>query len=424
MQNSATNNSSSQVTILKNIKQLITLKDVLDKKGRFLKPEDLGLINNACVVAKNGIIEWVGLTSDLSSEWLQHHPTIISGEDLIISPVLVDCHTHLVFAGNRAQEYLMRLNGITYQEIAAKGGGINFTATKTKNAQKDILLNSARDKIIQFIHLGVGVLEIKTGYALDPQGEIKILEIIHQLKNEFKNKIILKCTYMAAHAVPAQFSSSQDYLHQVVIPTLNNAVQNSACSIDAVDIFHENNYFSTQDVLDLYQACQQLGLPLKLHADEFQNNEGAKLACSLGCLSADHLLNVSNEGVTALAQADSHTVAVLLPGTAFFLGKAIAPAKKLLAAGACVAMASDFNPGSCHWNDLFSIARSAAPTLGFNETQFWAAITYNAALALGITDLGIIKPGFRATFTAFHVPSCEDLLYNWCEVPKRQIISL
>ena len=255
----------------------------------------------------------------------------------------------------------------------------------------------------------MGSIEIKSGYALNHEGEKGLIRLIDRLKKQYAPRIQILNTFMAAHAVPPEYSSSHHYLCEVCLPLMEELASEGL--IDAVDIFHEDGYFDANDVETLFDTCAKLDLPVKMHADEFSDHGGASLAVKYGALSCDHLLCTSDEGIRALA--DSSTVATLLPGTGFFLGKPQAPADRFLAAGCKVALASDYNPGSCHWDDLLSIANLAGPNLSMNQVQLWAGVTLNAAHALGLSNQGAIRPGLSARFSLFECESVDEITYFW-----------
>src|SRR5690606_39248632 len=219
--------------------------------------------------------------------------------------------------------------------------------------------------------------------------------LIDRLKKHFYPRVQIFNTYLAAHDVPKDFSCSRDYLNQVVLPLLEKLAPLNI--IDSVDIFHELNYFSDSDVRVLFSKDKELGIPRKVHADELNNNEGAALAAEFEALSADHLLKISDDGIQKLAS--SSTVATLLPGTAFFLGKPLAPARAMLDAGVKIAIASDYNPGSCHCDNVLLVASIAAAQLKMNITETWCGMTLNAAHALGLKNQGALIPGMRPRFS-------------------------
>lgn len=388
------------------LNQLVTLEKAHAKDGRNLLPDDLSSIKDGAVVFDNDKIIWAGKTSDLPVEY-SHNTYNLSG--YVLTPELVDSHTHIVFGGDRAQEYSDRLNGTPYEEIAKRGGGILFTMKETQQASTEKLFQMACERIERVSSYGVGTIEIKSGYGLSFEKEKEISLIIDRLKKHFAPKIQVFNTYLAAHDVPKTFSSSTDYMQQVVIPLLRDLAPFNV--IDAVDIFHEKNYFTEADTKLLFEEAKRLGISRKIHADELNTNGGAELAVSFDALSADHLLKISDDGIKALAH--SSTVATLLPGTAFFLGKPLAPARKMLDAGVKVALASDYNPGSCHFDNLLLIGSICAAQLKLNQTELWCGMTLNAAHALGLTDQGVITPGNKPRFTLFKAESLSHITYKW-----------
>lgn len=393
--------------LYKNLNQILTLSGAHQKDGRHLLPEDLSLVEDGAIVFDSQKIHWVGSTKDVPSNY--HFDQIFDLSGFVLTPELVDSHTHLVFAGNRAQEYSMRLNGADYQEIAAAGGGILASTKATRAASFEQLFESAKLRIEEINAYGVGTIEIKTGYSLTHQGERLVSEVINALKDYFAPRVQIIRTSMAAHALPKEFETTSQYMKSVVIPLLEELVKDDL--IDQADIFHERGYFDNND-LDLFiKTCKSLNLPFKLHADEFHDNGGAVTAAKNQALSADHLLSSTKESLTTLAQ--SQTVATLLPGTGFFLGKPQADAQTLLNAGAKVAIASDYNPGSCHVDNLLLCASLAAPHYKMNICQLWAAMTLNSAHALGLKSQGALKPGLSPRFSLFKCDQLSEITYSW-----------
>ena len=391
----------------KNFEQIVTLENALTKGGRHLDPDDLSTISNGAIVFNSEEILWVGSSLEIPTSLKIEETKDLSGH--ILTPGIVDSHTHLVFGGDRSFEYSMRLNGSSYEDIAASGGGILATMEKTITASFEDLFSEGVKRIDEIINYGIKAIEIKSGYGLTIESERKISKVIHALKGHFKKKIIIKNTFLAAHAVPGGFSSSKDYLEKVVMPLLKELNQEEI--IDFVDIFHEEGYFSYEDSELLFDLCQKLNLKIKIHADEFNDNKGAVLATKYNASSADHLLCTTDDGIKALA--NSKTVATLLPGTAFFLGKPLANARKFLDAGCKVALASDYNPGSCHCDNLLLIASLSAKSLNLNIAELWSSITLNAAHALDIQNAGAIKPGYSSNFSIFKTNSIDKITYSW-----------
>jgi imidazolonepropionase len=388
------------------LNEIVTLKGAHVKDGRKLVPQDLSIIKNGAIVFDESKILWVGENSKFPVQY-QNIAQDMSGH--VLTPEIVDSHTHIVFGGDRAQEYADRLSGTSYEEIAKRGGGILLTMKQTNELSAEALYQDACKRIERIHSYGVGTIEIKSGYGLNYKKEYEISMVIDRLKKRYAPEIQIYNTYLAAHDVPKDFNNSTDYIKQVVVPLLEDL--NRMKIIDAVDIFHEKNYFSQEDVELLFEKAASLGIARKIHADELNDNDGAGLAVKHGAVSADHLLKISDTGIQKLAT--NKTVATLLPGTAFFLGKPLAPARKLLDGGAKVAIASDYNPGSCHCDNVLLIASISAAQMKFNQAELWAAITLNAAAALGLTSQGAILPGYKPRFSLFKTTSLSHITYNW-----------
>ena len=392
---------------LKNIREVLTLDLAYEKDGRNLNPEDLAIIQNTSIIHDNNEILYIG-----SEEKVPHNFKPMKTFDLselCITPEIVDSHTHLVFAGNRAEEYSMRLNGKNYEEIAKAGGGILSTMNAVNKASNEDLYQLGIERIEEIYKYGIGTIEIKSGYGLNLKKEIEVSKVIDRLKKYFSPRIQIKNTFMAAHAVPKNFSNSKEYIDKVVIPALKSLAPLEI--IDAVDIFHEKNYFDGNDVNVLFNEAKRLNIPVKIHADEFYDNDGASFAVDYDALSADHLLSINKKNISKIANSD--TVATLLPGTGLFLGKKQADGRALLDQGAKVNIASDYNPGSCHYNNLLQIASIAAPMYQMNMCELWAAITLNAAHALGLKNQGAIRKGMKPRFSYFKTNSISDITYSW-----------
>ena len=399
----------SDLIHLKNANSILTLESAFNKDGRNLNCDDLSVLKNCSIIASKNKIIYVGNDAE---EIKQLAPNVICEVDMseyVITPEIVDSHTHLVFGGNRSSEYAMRLNGASYEEIANSGGGINHTSKSTNALSEEELFNDAVKKIQKINSYGVGTIEIKSGYGLNVEKEIQLSKTIDRLKKYFHPKIKIINTFMAAHAVPEVYDTSSEYIEKVCIPALEEV--SALGIIDFVDIFHEKGYFDEKDVETLHQHCQRLNLKMRIHADEFVDNNGAVIASNLKFNSADHLLAISENGIKALSK--SATVATLLPGTGYFLGKPQAPARKMLDAGCKVAIASDFNPGSCHVDNLLLIANMSAPNYQMNQAELWSSITLNPAHSLGLKNQGAIKPELSPRFSYFKVKSIDEISYSW-----------
>lgn len=393
--------------VYRHLSQIMTLETASKKDGRKLIPNDLSIIDDGAIVFDDNEIVWVGKSAELPAPFLNHEVFDLHGH--VLTPGLVDSHTHLLFGGNRSREYTQRLNGVDYQAIAKAGGGILYTMNETLKMTEDQLFDVGIERVIRLESYGVKTIEMKSGYALTQEGELRLLRAAKRLKQHFSGRVRIFSTYLGAHAVPSNYSSSSEFLDKVVIPTL--VIAQSEDLVDAVDIFSEKGYFTEEDTDKLFIFAKSLSLPTKIHADEFNDNGGASLAARHQSLSADHLLKVSEGGIADLAQ--SMTVATLLPGTAFFLGKPLAPARAMLDGGCRVALASDYNPGSSHVDNLLLVASLAAPSLKMNLAELWAAITLNASAALGLYDQGAIVVGKKPSFALFRVNDVSEITYNW-----------
>lgn len=395
------------IRVYTNFNEIVTMKGVHSKDGRHLLPDDLGIQKDGAIVLDEEKIIWVGHSANLPAQYFSAPTVKMHGH--VLTPEIVDSHTHIVFGGDRAQEYADRLNGLSYEEIARRGGGILYTMQATNEASAEVLYQSAKERIERLHSYGTGTIEIKSGYGLNFEQEYELSLLIDRLKKHFTPRIQIFNTFLAAHDIPRNFTGSSQYLDEVVLPLLIKLAPLGV--IDAVDIFHEKNYFSTEDTRRLFEKARELGIPRKIHADELNDNGGAALAVEFDALSADHLLKISAEGVKQLAA--SKTVATLLPGTAFFIGKPLAPARALLDAGAKVALASDYNPGSCHCDNLLLIASVAAPQLKLNQAELWASLVYNSAQALGLKRQGVISMAMKPRFSVFKAESLSHITYNW-----------
>ncbi|MBC7540126.1 MAG: imidazolonepropionase [Bacteriovorax sp.] len=397
------------IKIFRNFSEIATLASAHHKNGRRLNPDDLGLIKNGSIVFDHEKILWVGEDRNIPEDFLNKGHAEIDVTGKVCLPEIVDSHTHLVFGGDRAHEYTMRLNGASYEDIAAAGGGILNSMKGTQNLTRKDLLKLGQQRVKTIHSYGVGTIEVKSGYGLSFDKEYELSHVIHDLKNIVRPEVQIINTFMAAHAVPKSFNSSYEYMKEVVLPLLDKLGEEQI--LDCVDIFHEENYFSHDDVVSLFERAKRWNINVKIHADEFNDNKGAILAVKHEALSADHLLRTTEDGISALA--NSNTVATLLPGTGLFLGKSQANARAMLNSGVKVAIASDFNPGSCHCDNLILIASIAAPIYELNQTELWCAITLNAAHAVGLKNQGAIVEGLKPRFSVFNTDSIDRITYNW-----------
>ncbi len=369
--------------------------------------EGMGAIERGAVVVAGGRIAYAGPDSEC--------PTGLSGiestdcEGRVITPGLIDCHTHLVFGGNRAREFEMRLDGASYEEIARAGGGILSTVRATRAASEDDLVASALPRLDALLAEGVTTIEIKSGYGLTVADEVKTLRAARKLRT--MRPVSVTTTALGAHAIPPEFAGrSADYIAHVIneqLPAL--AAENLA---DAVDAFCEGIAFSPDEVDRLFTAARSLGLPVKLHADQLSNLHGAALAAKHGALSADHLEYTDAEGAAAMAKAG--TVAVLLPGAFYFLReKQLPPIAAFRAAGTRMALATDCNPGSSPLTSPLLTMNMAATLFRMTVSECLAGFTREAARALGkLGETGTLEVGKWADLAIWSVESPAELVYR------------
>ena len=366
-----------------------------------------GVINRGAIAMAGGRISWVGPAADCPIE----ARTRWSAGGAWITPGLVDCHTHLIFGGSRVNEFERRLAGASYEELARAGGGILATVTATRDANEDELVSSGLRRLRWLTRSGVTTVEIKSGYGLDTDTELRMLRAARAL--EGRAPVRVATTLLAAHTLPPETDPSDDparaaYVDQVCQDTIPAAAAGLA---DAVDAFCEGIGFTPSEVERVFVAAAEAGLPVKLHADQLSDLGGAGLAASFGALSADHLEHTSTAGVAALAEAG--TIAVLLPGATYALGEEKRPPlAELRRAGVPMALATDLNPGSAPVGSLPLVASMGATLLGLQPDEALAGITRNAARALGLgEEIGTIEVGKRADLAVWDIDQPAELSY-------------
>jgi imidazolonepropionase len=334
---------------------------------------------------------------------------VIDAAGRVVVPGLVDSHTHLVYAGSREDEFEQRLRGATYQQIAARGGGINATVRRVREASKDELKAMARRRLDRLLSFGVTTVEVKSGYGLSVTDEIKCLEVIAELNAEGPLEVVP--TFLGAHTVPPEFRADREgYLRLLTDEMLPEVARRGLAEF--CDVFCETGVFALDESERVLTRARELGLRLKLHADEMTPLGGAELAARLGAVSADHLLCITDAGIEALAA--SGTVATLLPGTAFFLGADYAPARRLIERGVTVALASDCNPGTCPTENLPLVGTMACTQMGMLPAEALTALTLNAAAALGRADrIGSLECGKQADLVILDMPDYRQLFYHF-----------
>ena len=396
-------------TLITNIQQLINVREqnVL-LRGKALA--DLPIIENAFLLIEDDIITDYGNMYELEIKVPQLPKHIIKADGQFILPAWCDSHTHLLFAGSRENEFVDKINGLSYAEIAAKGGGILNSAQKVNDASEDELFNQAWQRLTEISKLGTGAIEIKSGYGLSVSGELKMLRVIKKIKE--KSSLIIKSTFLGAHAFPLQFKENhQGYIDSIINDMLPVIAAEKLA--DYIDVFCETGFFSPEEMETICRAGLQYGLQPKLHINQLNSINGLQKAIELKALSVDHLETMTDKDIKDLSK--SNTIGTLLPTAAFFLRMPFQPARKLIDAGCAIALASDYNPGSSPSGNMnFVVALSCIQMKMLPEESMNAA-TINGAYAMGVqTEAGSITIGKKANiiFTK-SVPSIAYLPYSF-----------
>jgi imidazolonepropionase len=391
--------------LIENARQVLTChtRGRRFKAGRY--QSEIGLTENASIYVEKGRIRWIGkkLPSSVKKQSLKK----IDASNKIVLPGFVDSHTHLVFAGDRANEFSMRIKGKTYEEIAKAGGGIISTVKATTKAAKSELKRLAKQRIKSSIGFGVTTIEAKSGYGLDTKSEIKMLEVINELNRE--TPIDVYATFLGAHAFPKN-KSAKEYIDEILydmIPQI--AKRNLATFIDA---FCEKNYYSVNDTKKILMQGVSFGLVPKLHTNQFNSIGGIEAAVEFDAISVDHLEVMNPSDIKALK--NSETIACILPSVSYFLDIPYAPARKLIEANIPVALATDFNPGSAMSENIQLVMSMAVQMLKMNIEETINAVTINGAAALGIShNTGSIEAGKQADMLIFDASDYKHLIYHY-----------
>ena len=359
-----------------------------------------GLIDDAAIVLAGGRIDWLGPLTNLPPRYAGLHGKDLGGR--LVTPALIDCHSHMIHGGNRAAEFEMRLNGASYEQIARAGGGILSTVAATRAMTEEAMVAAALPYVDAAIAEGVAVIEIKSGYGLDQDTELRMLRAARRIA--MLRRVMIRTTFLGAHALPFDFRGrADDYIDNICIPALWAA--HAEGLVDAVDGFCEGIAFSPSQIGRVFEAAARLGLPVKLHAEQLSNLGGAQLAANAGALSADHLEYLDEAGVRAMAAAG--TVAVILPGAYYTLRETQAPPIALLRQhGVPMAVATDMNPGSSPMASLLLAMNMACTLFRMTPAEVLTGVTANAALALGLADRGSLAIG-----------KCADLAVWTCAHP-------
>lgn len=346
-------------------------------------------LENGAIAITDGIIAYCGADAMLPEEYSSDLYETIDAEGRVVLPGFVDSHTHLIFGGYRPDEFEWRLKGDSYMSIMERGGGIQSTVNATREESSDALRDKAQWFIDRMVDMGVTTVEAKSGYGLDTQSEVKMLDVIDSLANDPQQKLRVVSTFLGAHAVPREYKGKTGEYVDLMIREMLPAVKGKA---EFCDIFTEKNVFEIEDSRRFLKAARDAGFKLKLHADEIVTLGGAELAAEMGAVSADHLLHVSDEGIKRMAE--SGTVATLLPLTAFALKEPFAPARKFIDAGAAVALATDLNPGSCFSGSIPLTIALACIYMNMTIEETITALTLNGAAALDLAaETGSLETG-------------------------------
>ena len=386
-----------------NIKELAQIRDVKTSFVSASQMNEIPSLKNAFLLIENGLISDFGKMSNIPKG---KHFEIIDASGRTILPAWCDSHTHTVFTGSRSDEYIDRIKGLSYQEIANKGGGILKSANQIQKISKNDLYEESKKRIYNLIKQGTGCIEIKSGYGLNYNSELKMLNVIKDLKESLP--IEIKSTFLGAHAFPKELSKSE-YFDLVINKMLPDFATKSL--VDYVDIFCEKNYFTANDTEQLIKEAKKYNIPAKIHVNQFNSIGGIKIAVRNKAISVDHLEVVNEQDIAELKKGS--TMPVLLPGCSFFLGIEYAPAKKLLSNNIPFAIASDFNPGSCPTGNMNFIISLACNKLKLTPEQAINAATINGAYSMGLSDVsGSITRGKLANLLITkNIESLNELPY-------------
>ena len=397
----------SECLVIHNIGMLATPEGRFARRGK--SQAEIRMFKNACIIIQNGKIVKIATDTFTGNDREYSGYPKLDAMGCLVTPGLVDCHTHLVFGGWRQGELKLKLAGKPYLEILAAGGGILSTVDATRKASPDELFSKAGAILDECLSYGVTTLEAKSGYGLNLENELKCLETVKRLKTE--HPVGLMSTFMGAHAVPGEFAGKQaGYVNLVCGEMLYAAAQNGLAEF--CDVFCEKGAFSLVESEKILNRAKGLGMKLKIHAEEISTLGGAVLAAKLGCISADHLIKIDGAGIQALAE--SETIAVCLPCTSFYLNEGYAPARGMIAAGIPVAVATDFNPGSSPNLNLQFAMNLACYQYRMTPEEALTAVTLNAAAAVGRSgEIGSVEAGKAADLVIWNAKDLDYIFYRY-----------
>ncbi len=404
--------------LITNIGQLITMEGPAPRIGSQLK--DIGLIENAGIAVSGDEILAVGTSDEIEGRAdLAESCKVIDADRAVVSPGLIDPHTHPVFSRTREEEFEMRLQGKSYMEIAESGGGIRSSVRDLRTTDKSVLMEKTKQRLDRMLSYGVTTIEAKSGYGLSVESEIKQLEVIRDLNAV--HQIDLIPTFLGAHEFPDEYRDRHDeYINIINNEMIPIVVENKLAEFS--DIFTEEGVYTIEESRAVQTVAKKAGLKLKFHADELESVGGGELAAELGAISADHLVYISDNGIKAMASAG--TIAVLLPGTTFSLaGKQYAPARKMIESGVAIALSTDCNPGSSYSESLPFMASLSALQMKMTAAEAFSAITVNAACAIDRAgQLGQLKPGLPADIVIWDMNDYRELPYHYAVNLVRKVI--
>jgi len=379
--------------------------------GAYSKDEPWGWIEDGALITAGERLLWVGEATQIPAmDFSTEHD--LGGA--VVTPGLIDCHTHLVYGGQRAREFELRLQGASYEDIARAGGGIRSTVTATREAGEEALLAQSQSRLDTLLAEGVTTIEVKSGYGLSLAAEGLSLRVARQLKGAD-----VRTSYLGAHALPPEFQGRQDEYVDAVCDWMKTL--HAQGLVDAVDAFCEGIGFTPSQTRRVFEAAQRLGLPVKLHAEQLSDQGGTQLACEYAALSCDHLEHLSPAGVAAMAAAG--TVAVLLPGAYYFLRETkLPPVQQLREAGVPMAISTDHNPGTSPTLSLLLMLNMACTLFRLTPEEALRGVTVNAARALGLVDRGQLVAGQRADFCVWGIAHPNELAYFFGRNPLRQTV--
>ncbi len=395
--------------LIKNIKKLVQVREIAPTAP--IKGKDMDILpclENAWLAIEEGLIADFGSMNDFPgiSDW--SNLEVIDAQGKLVFPSWVDSHSHIVYAGSREAEFVDRIHGLSYEEIAARGGGILNSAKRLEQASEEELLEAAHTRIKEVMAQGTGAIEIKSGYGLSLKSELKMLKVIKKLKAQVP--LMIKSTFLGAHAVPLEYKGNKEAYIQLILQEMIPAVAAEGLA-DFIDVFCEKNYFTPEETIQILTAGKKYGLKAKVHAEQLSNYGGVRAGVSCGAISVDHLEYVGEEEIALLK--NSNTIPTILPGAAFFLSLPHPPARKMIDSGLPLAIASDFNPGSSPSGNMNFMQSIACVQYKMTPNETINASTINSAFAMDVANMyGSITPGKKASlFITKEIPGTDFIPY-------------